>query len=62
MFSFSEVYNMPIWLRSFHIHRIMEWKKKEKEEYDKASKGQNNSSNTIARPNIDPSSVYNFKK
>ena len=40
----------------------MEWKKKEKEEYDKASKGQNNSSNTIARPNIDTSSLYNFKK
>ena len=60
-FIHSEVYNMPIWLRTFHIQQINEWKKKEKEAMDKASKGQNpNSNNKPVGPNINPSSTYNF--
>tara|TARA_R110000824_G_scaffold386553_1_gene581519 strand:- start:54 stop:209 length:156 start_codon:yes stop_codon:yes gene_type:complete len=51
---------MPIWLRTFHIHKISEWNKKQNEEVKKAQKGQNPSSNKPVGPNINPSSTYNF--
>ena len=61
-FIHSEVYNMPVWLRRFHVQKINEWNKKQKEEYEKAEKGQASSSKPVQGPNIRPSSTYNFKK
>jgi hypothetical protein len=37
-FIYSEVYNMPIHLRRFHIKKIDEYNKKQNEEYEKALK------------------------
>jgi len=59
-FIHSEIYNMPIWLRLFHISKINEFNKKQKEEMDKSQKGQNLKSNKVQGPNIAPSSTYNF--
>ena len=60
-FLHSEVYNMPTWLRRFHIQKINEHHKQQKEEYDKVNPKKQNSK--VARgPNITPSSNYNFKK
>ena len=61
-FIHSEVYNMPIWLRSFHISLINETHKKQNEEIEKAKRGQNSVSNPVKGPNVNPSSIYNFKK
>ena len=62
-FIHSEVYNMPIWMRRFHVEKISEFNKKQNEEYNKVNKTTNstNSSRPMG-PNINPSSVYNFKK
>ena len=60
-FIHSEVYNMPIWMRRFHIQKINEFNKKQQEAREKQAKQQSNT-DSIARPNIKPSSVYNFKK
>ena len=60
-FIHSEVYNMPVWLRRFHVQKINEWNKKQKEEEEKAMKASKSpSSNKIQGPNISPSSTYNF--
>ncbi len=59
-FQHSEVYNMPIWLRKFHINKISEWNKKQNEEMEKAQKGTNK--NELQRPNITPAEYFNFKK
>tara|TARA_B100001564_G_C20188282_1_gene467240 strand:+ start:199 stop:417 length:219 start_codon:yes stop_codon:yes gene_type:complete len=61
-FIHSEVYNMPTWLRRFHIQKINEHVKKENDEIDKAQKGQSKPSDVARGPNITPSSNYNFKK
>ena len=61
-FIHSEVYNMPIWLRKFHIQSINEFNKKEKEAIDKARGKSNMGDGKISRPNISPSSTYNFNK
>jgi len=58
-FKHSEVYNMPVWLRNFHIQKISEWNKKQNEQMEKAQKGNRQE---IQRPKISPSDVYNFKK
>ena len=34
-FNWSDVYNMPIWLRHFYISKIIEFKKQEKAAHDK---------------------------
>tara|TARA_R110002012_G_C11529120_1_gene600297 strand:+ start:723 stop:929 length:207 start_codon:yes stop_codon:yes gene_type:complete len=61
-FIHSEVYNMPIWMRMFHIGKINEFNKKQKAEMDK-QKGQSNvGDGQLSRPNINPSSTYNFNK
>ena len=60
-FIHSEVYNMPIWMRRFHIQKINEFNKKQQEAREKQERQQSNT-DSIARPNIKPSSVYNFKK
>jgi hypothetical protein len=59
-FIHSEIYNMPIWMRRFHISKINEHNKKQNEEIEKAQKGQSPSSNKPMGPNINPSSTYNF--
>ena len=61
-FIHSEVYNMPIWMRRFHIQKISEWNKQQNEEYEKAKRGSTPPSNKPTGPNIRPSSTYNFKK
>lgn len=53
-FIYSEVYNMPIQIRKFHIRKINDHIEKQNEEYEKAQ-GKNtmsNSSKQPARPNI----------
>ena len=61
-FVHSEVYNMPIWLRKFHIQSINDFQKKQEEEYNKA-RGESNigDDNKIFRPGVNPTS-YNFSK
>ena len=60
-FIHSEVYNMPIWMRRFHVEKISEFNKKQNEEYNKANKSTNptNSSKPMG-PNITPSTTFNF--
>ena len=60
-FQYYDVYNMPIWLRSFHIQKISEHNKKQNEEIEKRKKGTTPNKNVMG-PNINPSSTYNFKK
>jgi hypothetical protein len=36
-FTFSDVYNMPVWARKFYIGKIIKWKEEEKKAYDKES-------------------------
>ena len=62
-FQYYDVYNMPIWLRIFHIKKISDYNKKENEKLEKAQKKQSNQNPTFG-PNINPnpSSTYNFKK
>jgi len=61
-FKHSDVYNMPIWLRRFHIQKISDYNKEENERMEKAKKGQTPNSNKIYGPNVKPSQTYNFKK
>tara|TARA_R110001592_G_scaffold178075_1_gene418653 strand:+ start:4669 stop:4887 length:219 start_codon:yes stop_codon:yes gene_type:complete len=61
-FIHSEVYNMPTWLRRFHIQKINEHVKKQNDEIEAPKTGKSNTSNTTKGPNISPSSKYNFKK
>ena len=58
-FKHSEVYNMPTWMRLFHIQKISEFNKKQNEEAEKAYKKPTTSKKTLG-PNINPSSTYNF--
>lgn len=37
-FTFSDVYNMPLWVRKFYIGKIIEFKTEEKKQYDKEMK------------------------
>ena len=60
-FIHSEVYNMPIWLRRFHITKISEHNEKQNEEISKAQGNEQIGDNkSISSPNINPSNVYNF--
>jgi hypothetical protein len=61
-FQYYDVYNMPIWLRTFHSQKISDFNKKQNDENEKAQKRASSNSNQVQRPNINPSSVYNFKK
>jgi len=44
-FTFSDVYNMPVWARTFYISKIVEFKQEEQKQYDK----QKNKSKGIRR-------------
>tara|TARA_R110000796_G_scaffold172251_3_gene289255 strand:- start:2858 stop:3058 length:201 start_codon:yes stop_codon:yes gene_type:complete len=59
-FIHSEIYNMPIWMRLFHIQKINEYNEKQNEEIDKARNKNSSPSNKVEGPNISPSSTYNF--
>ena len=49
-FKHSEVYDMPIWMRRFHIDRINEYNKKQNEEIEKAKGRSNIGDGEISRP------------
>lgn len=58
-YSWSDVYNMPIWLRKFTFLKIKEYYDKQQEEQDKINKQmKNKSSSSPSRPNIAPKSDY----
>ena len=60
-FIHSEVYNMPIWLRKFHIQSINDFQEKQNAEI-KASRGESEvGDNKLFKPGVTPSS-YNFNK
>jgi hypothetical protein len=60
-FIHSEVYNMPTWLRRFHIQKINEQIEKENEEMRKAQGNeQMGDDKKVQGPNISPNNVYNF--
>ena len=62
-FIHSEVYNMPLWMRKYHLKKINKFLKDQAEEQKKHNNQHNqNSSKGITGPNINPSSTYNFKK
>jgi|TARA_Y100001937_G_C7055262_1_gene301058 hypothetical protein len=48
-FIFNDVYEMPVHIRNFHYNKLVEAKKKEKEETDKAMK---KSSPNVRKPNV----------
>tara|TARA_Y100001963_G_scaffold138878_1_gene204172 strand:- start:132 stop:335 length:204 start_codon:yes stop_codon:yes gene_type:complete len=60
-FIHSEVYNMPIWLRRYHIQQINQFFKDKEADLEKHKKD-DTSSNKVMKPNIHPSSTFNFKK
>ena len=53
---------MPIWLRRYHIQKINKHIEKQNEELEKSKQNSSPNSNQVLGPNIQPSSVYNFKK
>ena len=60
-FKHSDVYNMPIWLRRFHITKISEHNEKQNEEIRKAQGNeQMGDDKKIQGPNISPNNIYNF--
>lgn len=59
-FIHSEVYNMPIWLRQYHIKKINEHLTKQQEEAEKQQGKSNVGDGKLSRPNINPSSTYNL--
>ena len=60
-FLHSEVYNMPTWLRRFHISKINDFIEKQNEEQRKAQGNEQiGDDKKIFRPNINPNNVYSF--
>ena len=60
-FIHKEVYNMPTWLRRFHIEQINQFNKEQNEKIEKTQgKQPDNQSNKPLGPNISPSSTYNY--
>lgn len=60
-FIHSEVYNMPVWLRRFHITKINEHVEKQNKEQRKAQGNEQvGDDKKVLGPNINPSSTYNF--
>ena len=62
-FIHSEVYNMPTWMRQFHLKKINQFLKEQSEQQKKANQqSMASSKKTIQGPNVSPSSTYSFKK
>jgi hypothetical protein len=59
-FQYTDVYNMPIWLRTFHINKISEYNQEQNDKMEKAKKGSTPNKNQVHGPNISPSDTYNF--
>ena len=60
-FIHSEVYNMPTWLRRFHIGKINEFIEKQNEEQRKAQGNEQiGDDKRVLGPNLNPNNVYNF--
>jgi hypothetical protein len=60
-FIHSEIYNMPVWLRRFHITKINEHVEKQNQEQRKAQGNEQvGDDKKVLGPNINPSSTYNF--
>jgi hypothetical protein len=59
-FQYTEVYNMPIWLRKFHTNKISEYNKDQNEKMEKAKKDTPPNKNQVYGPNISPSNTHNF--
>ena len=49
-FSFSDVYNMPIWARKFYTNKIVEFKEFERKSYEKQSKQNTKKVDTLKYP------------
>tara|TARA_R110001583_G_scaffold120690_1_gene271974 strand:+ start:120 stop:461 length:342 start_codon:yes stop_codon:yes gene_type:complete len=66
-YDWDTIYNMPVWLRKFTFHEIMQYYKKESKEIKQSSKSQNgektliDSSGKINTPNFKEASK-NYKK
>lgn len=56
-YTWSDVYNMPIWLRRFTFSKLKEHYEKQAEENKKANQQISNKSPKIAKPDIKPSYV-----
>ena len=62
-FIHSEVYNMPIWMRQYHLKTINKFLKDQAEEQKQYNDQiRQDNSNKVVGPNVNPSSEYNFKK
>ena len=62
-FIHSEVYNMPIWMRQYHLKTINKFLKEKHEKQKEYNRQQTQTPNKgVMGPNIKPSSTYNFKK
>jgi len=59
-FIYSEIYNMPIWLRKFHINKISEYNQEQNDKIEQSQKGSTPNKNAVMGPNVDPSNSYNF--
>ena len=57
-FIHSEVYNMPIWLRRYHIQQLNQYFKDQEKAMKKAQ--QSTPKESVTRPNINPSTSYNI--
>ena len=66
-FKHEEVYNMPTWMRKFHLEKIIDFVEKtnksreEAQNSNKQTFNKNNMGPNI-KPNRKPSSIYNIKK
>ena len=56
-FKHSEVYNMPIWMRHFHLKAIKEHLEEQHEKKEKMKKAYQQKPNKVMGPNIAPSST-----
>jgi hypothetical protein len=61
-FIWSEVWDMPISNRRYHIHKINEFLKKKAEAEEAAVKGKNNSKSTPDMSQFKPDIVSSIKK
>ena len=57
-FIYSEVYDMPIWLRRYHISLLNKHFKDQEKAMKKAQ--QNTPKEGVSRPNINPSTTYSI--
>lgn len=62
-YNWTEVYNMPLWLRRFTFKKIEEFYEKEKEEYEKQQNMLNNKGGRkeISKPDISLNKKIDYK-